>query len=656
MNVPASARDLVAHRSTTDPCRCMMARVRVAVIGAGPRGLSVVERICANARARAEQIELYLIDPFEPGAGAVWRTTQSTHLLMNTVASQITVFTDDSVTIDGPVEPGDSLYERHRRRTASGSLPGEQFTASLGPDDYPTRAIYGCYLVDALQHVIQHAPPNVSIRIFSDTVVSFEESPSPDRTWVIELKNGRPVPDLDSIVLALGHSDSELSGEPANLSREAKAHGFRFHPPANPADVDLAAIAPQEAVIVRGLGLTFFDYVALLTTGRGGVFTEIADGLQYVASGREPRLFVGSRRGLPHHARGRNEKGAQGCYSPRVLTPIRIEQLRQQHHSTPLHFRRDIWPLISREVECAYYERLIADSNVREAFVDCYLGAAPEQLDSVLTSHGFPADKRWNWDLVERPWEQASFTDADSFNRWLREYLTEDVIHAEKGNVSGPVKAALDVLRDLRNEIRLIVDHNGIDGHSYRAELEAWYTPLNAFLSIGPPVQRIRELVALMDAGLVSFVGPNMQVTIDADGFRAESNILSDSTVHARTLIEARLTDPDVRTSSNVLVRSMLNAGQCSPYQLVSENGLIETGGMAVTRRPYRVISDRWPGGAPGIFAYGIPTETVHWVTAAGSRPGVNSVTLRDADAIARAILQTDEAENVRPNRVEQTA
>jgi hypothetical protein len=37
---------------------------------------------------------------------------------------------------------------------------------------------------------------------------------------------------------------------------------------------------------------------------------------------------------------------------------------------------------------------------------------------------------------------------------------------------------------------------------------------------------------------------------------------------------------------------------------------------------------------------FGVPTESVHWVTAAGIRPGVNSVILGDADAIARSCLQ----------------
>ncbi|CAM5535805.1 hypothetical protein SGLAM104S_00189 [Streptomyces glaucescens] len=69
------------------------------------------------------------------------------------------------------------------------------------------------------------------------------------------------------------------------------------------------------------------------------------------------------------------------------------------------------------------------------------------------------------------------------------------------------MKAALDVLRDLRNEIRLIVDHAGLTGASRRDHLDRWL-PLNAFLSIGPPRRRIEELAALIAAGVVEVLGP----------------------------------------------------------------------------------------------------------------------------------------------------
>jgi len=41
----------------------------------------------------------------------MWRTSQPGELLMNTVASQVTLFTDDSVDCAGPTVPGPSLYE-----------------------------------------------------------------------------------------------------------------------------------------------------------------------------------------------------------------------------------------------------------------------------------------------------------------------------------------------------------------------------------------------------------------------------------------------------------------------------------------------------------------------------------------------------------------
>jgi hypothetical protein len=36
---------------------------------------------------------------------------------------------------------------------------------------------------------------------------------------------------------------------------------------------------------------------------------------------------------------------------------------------------------------------------------------------------------------------------------------------------------------------------------------------------------------------------------------------------------------------------------------------------------------------------FGVPTEGAHWATAAGARPGVNSVMLGDADAISLSVL-----------------
>lgn len=51
----------------------------VCVVGAGPRGLSVLERLCAAARQtlRGTPLRIHLVDPHPPGPGAVWRVDQS---------------------------------------------------------------------------------------------------------------------------------------------------------------------------------------------------------------------------------------------------------------------------------------------------------------------------------------------------------------------------------------------------------------------------------------------------------------------------------------------------------------------------------------------------------------------------------------------------
>src|SRR5690606_6912077 len=104
---------------------------------------------CANAGlpyARERRYAVHLVDPF-PDGGQVWRTGQRAELLMNTVASQITLYCDESVDCAGPVVPGPSLHQWAAllEELGSGGLPADvrREAAALGPDAYPTRRLYG---------------------------------------------------------------------------------------------------------------------------------------------------------------------------------------------------------------------------------------------------------------------------------------------------------------------------------------------------------------------------------------------------------------------------------------------------------------------------------------------------------------------------------
>ncbi|KAG6009394.1 hypothetical protein E4U43_008732 [Claviceps pusilla] len=632
-----------AHVSTLSPsrfaaCHTYRREFHIAIVGAGPRGTSTLERICASASRLSgwnTNVTVHVIDPCWPGAGKVWRTEQSSQLLMNTVTSQVTLFTDASVACDGPIRPGPSLYDW--AKTAE---------PHLGPNDYSTRAEYGGYLKWVFEEIVRTAPSHVTIRTHKAQAVQLDDAS--DGSQTIILSTGKVLSGLAAVVLAQGHLPLRLDPQLQHLATFAQKHRLRYFPPSNPADTDLSAIQPGEKVVLRGLGLNFFDYLALLTTGRGGRFARRKNQhLVYVPSGKEPRLYAGSRRGIPYHARGDNEKGAFGRHEPVVLTEEVIDAFKRQASTRAApDFKDDIWPYICKEVELVYYEALLRNRqrgqsqslktwpiNFRAHFLATPHGSRQE--DQVLEQFDVAKSERWSWERIQRPQGSCEFATPSRWRDWLLDYLRNDAAEATAGNVSSPLKAALDVLRDIRNEVRLIVDHNGVRGTSHRDHLDHWYTPLNAFLSIGPPRHRIEEMIALVESGILDVLGPRIHVAPEDDFWLARSLDIPDSAIQANTLIEARLPHTSLRHTSDSLLAYLFRTGQSRPHMIDG----YETGAMDITPSPYKTI-DMQGRVHEKRFALGVPTEGVHWVTAAGARPGVNSVTLADADAVALAALR----------------
>ncbi|TWU70941.1 hypothetical protein ED733_002198 [Metarhizium rileyi] len=617
------------------------AHAHVAIVGAGPRGTSSLERICSSASellGPSGKLTVHVVDPSPPGPGMVWRRNQSSQLLMNTVTSQVTLFTDDSVVCAGPIRPGPSLYDW-----------AKEAEPDLGADDYATRSQYGGYLEWVFGEVVRRAPVNVKIEIHSALAVRLSEAI--DGSQTLTLSSGKTLSGLASVVLAQGHLPLHMDADLYKLTRYAAENDLRHFAPSNPADLDLSVILPGESVLLRGLGLNFFDHMALFTTGRGGRFSSSSEGgLVYHPSGNEPHMYAGSRRGIPYHARGDNAKGAFGRHMPLVLTEEVIAKFhRRKNAGNAPDFVKEIWPLAAKEVEVVYYEALLrarqhgasmamAPISFRQRFL-----AAPHesrQEAQLLEEFGIAKADRWSWERIQRPQGNRAFATAGAWKSWLLDYLKEDAREAALGNLDGPLKAALDVMRDIRNELRLIVDHNGVKGSSYRDHLDRWYTPLNAFLSIGPPRQRIEQMIALMEAGVLDVLGPRMRVQAVDGVWVASSPEIPDWTVRGTTLIEARLPEPNLRHTADRLLSHMLKTGQCRPHVLDG----YETGGIDITDSPYQIV-DAHGRAHPRRFAVGVPTEGVHWVTAAGARPGVNSVTLTDTDAVARAALHVARSE-----------
>lgn len=626
-------------------------RFSIAIVGVGPRGLSVLERLCSNINNLSpdQYIDIHTIDPDPAGAGNVWRTDQSSNLLMNTVASQITMFTDFSVDCLGPKDLGPNLYEWAQFLTLIGFDEAYDDTVleeanSLQPDSYPTRSFYGHYLRWVYKRLVSFVPSNVSIYTHRTRVTSLDTTNSDQQLIQFE-GNVQPLV-VDTIVMALGNTDTSLSKKEQELKSFADKNDLNYIAPINPADANLDQIRAKEPVILRGLGLNFFDYMALLTIGRGGRFVCEEGYMVYKPSGNEPKMYASSRRGVPYHGRGENEKGVSGRHEPLFLTNDVINYFCNQTTHSEINFKREIWPLIAKEIETVYYKALISSMYCKcqgERFEKkyCELPWGSDQEKQLLRSFNISEKDWWNWNGLQNPLDDMFFSDKFQFHHWLKSYLKRDFIETKQGNVSGPLKAALDVFRDIRNEIRLIIDHGGISGNSYRDDIDSWYTSLNAFLSIGPPSSRIEQMIALLEADVLTVIGPDMRVELleNHGRFHAYSSQVSGSSVEAKNLIEARLPKIDLRKTRNPLLKHLKNTGQCQTYKISNFDGsTYETGGLAVTPPPNRLIDNNGNVSSKR-FAFGVPTEGVHWVTTAGIRPGVNSVILSESDAIAREII-----------------
>lgn len=603
----------------------------VAVLGAGPRGASVVERLVANAGGRPLRIEV--VDPHPPGPGRIWRPDQPDHLLMNTLAGHATLFTDETVGCAGPVVAGPDLYQWARLVAADGH-PEPAVVAEarrMEPWSHPSRAFMGHYYAWFFARVLVTSPATVDIGVHPVRAVGLRDRA--DGRQEVALEGGGALV-ADAVVITVGHVDLV----PDAGQRELAAAGLRYLPPAHPLELDLTRLRPGEPVLVRGLGMNFFDLMSMLTIGRGGRFEPAGEGLRYLPSGREPVLWVGSRRGVPYRA-----KPVYGSlppvYPPRFFDDAAVARLRA---AGPADFRADVWPLVARDALLAHYETLRAvrpgATTVDAAVLGDRLAGEWDAVDATMAEAvPDPAD-RLDLATLDDPLAGLSFPDRDALGGWMLDFLRDDAAQARLATRS-PVKAAANSLGTSRGRLRLLVADGGLRGGSYRRDLLGWFQGFAGALFSGPPARRVNELIALTEAGLIGYVGPDMTVTVDGTAFAGASPAVGGGPLRAGVMVEARLPEPDLSRTADPLLGAMVAAGQARPYRMADPGGVpFVTGGLDVTTDGYRVV------GADGVahparFAVGIPIEAVRFGNALGAAPRAGSALLAQTDAVARGAL-----------------
>ncbi|MFD8568564.1 FAD/NAD(P)-binding protein [Streptomyces sp. NPDC059639] len=577
-------------------------RQSLVIVGAGPRGTGVLERLAANSQDSNGRLALdvHLVDPYPPGGGRIWRREQSPLLWMNSQAQDVTMFTDETVELAGPVVPGPVLHE----------------WAGIDGRTFADRRRQGGYLRWVYERAVAALPDGVTVHHHARRALRVSGAPH-GRQQVWLAGEARPLL-ADAVVLTQGHLDAELDDEQQELRAYAERHGLVHLPPDFTADSDLSALAPGQDVLVRGFGLAFVDLMVLLTEGRGGRF----EGDTYVPSGREPVLHVGSRRGVPYHAKlGYDWDAGERPPLPRFLGPTQIDELLAKGDEFGSDgFRRDVWPLVDKELGYAHYHRLFTAHPERtgvawEVFEEKYAAAAPlsaEMQALVAATVPDPAD-RLDLAALDRPLDGVRYGSYEELQAGLRGHITDDLERRHDPAHSPDLAVFLGLLSVYGQLVRL-------------GDVGPWWHGFFSYLASGPPGPRLRQLLALSRAGVVKFVGADMRVEARDGVFTATSASAPGVRVEARALVEARLPQPTLARTRDRLLRTLYEEGARST----------DAGLLAVDPADGRVLS-RDGAAHPRRFALGPHTDARG--AGAFTRPRTNGPSFRQNDATARAVL-----------------
>lgn len=616
------------------------------VVGAGPRSASLLERLAASLDELLPRgrLAVHLVDPHPAGGGRIWRREQSPLLWMNSVVRDVTVFPDASVVCDGPVEGGPTLAEWVRgegagRLEAAGLGEHARLLESLGgAEGFASRALQGEYLGWALDHVEAGLPPRVRLVRHAERATGV--GPPVDGRRRVSLASGLEL-DADVVVLAQGYLDRE----PTPLEREraaaAQRHGLTYVAPGYTADLDLSGLRAGEPVLVTGLGLAFVDLAVLLGQGRGGRFEDGADGsLTYRPSGAEPVLHVGSRRGVPYHAKLGYRLPDVVPGPPRHLTRDAVAALGDG--VSPVDFDRDLCPLVDLELTDAHYTHLLQRHPER-------VSGDGDRLRAALLAHGprsaafrdvvaevvpDPAD-RFDLDAVDRPLAGRRFADRTALEEAVAGYVEVDLERR-----ADPARSADLAVFNALLTVYVVLSETVAAGRLTPADrvgrLETDYHGFFSFLASGPPPRRLRELLALHRAGVVRFLGPDVEVDL-RDGVFVGRSPAAPGEVRARALVEARLPRPDVLSATDPVLRGLLSRGELAAEHVVDRDGR-DLGGGQLLADPLSQAVRPDGSGDPGLVLLG-PSVSGSAGSAGFARPGTNGPGFRQNDAVARRLL-----------------
>ncbi|EOD4926290.1 FAD/NAD(P)-binding protein [Campylobacter jejuni] len=273
--------------------------LRVGIIGFGPRGLSILERLVSKKLGQIinDKLEIYIFDPNSLGSGC-HSPKQSSRLLVNTVASQMTIFADETICPNEFFIKGPNFYE---------FLLSKGYKADK--NGYYSRVLLGKYLEHSFQCILKLCSQDISIHIVKEYAQCIIQQ---EKYFIISGENTKI--EVDSAFITTGHNQNQ--------------NNFPMYS-AYPLEISTQNISANDAIGIKGLGLSAIDVITMLTSGNGGFFEKLNNELIYNPSGKEPKIFVFSRSNLPLMARAITQKETREQYQAIFFNSTTIKKLKK---------------------------------------------------------------------------------------------------------------------------------------------------------------------------------------------------------------------------------------------------------------------------------------------------------------------------------------
>ncbi len=577
--------------------------VDLAIVGLGSWGVCVLERAVARARRVESSVRVHVI---EPGAlaGGVYAMGQPDYLVLNNPCGQLSLYAapDDEEEpsyavglYDWAVRRGYQWVGHECRKTTAGR--------PIQPTDYLPRRLMGEYLVWFYEALVTNAPPNLEVVRHYATAVDIISVAGQE---AVVLDNGRTLC-VNHVVLTSGHTWNDEVPDSGS--------GVRYLRP-YPVEYFDHLVPPGESVAIAGMGLVGFDLLAALTIGRGGTFEDVGDRTRYVPSGNEPLIYLYSRSGIPYCAKSAHGVDPYGEYQPVVCTPQAIAGLTHPGGSPArrqVDFRRDLLPLLLAEMQSRYLTHAAFLKSGPDTSADVRQGLTRAWRDGTFddaVSNYEPVYGRFDPASHLFAGEGRTYTSAKDYQSQLYGMVEDDL---EEALVVGgsPVKAALEVLRILRDQLRLVIEFGGLTYESY-LDFQANVRGRINRMEAGPPPLRSQQLLALLDAGVVRTpLGPNPTVLPGPNGttMLRSTQLDEEVTITVNAVVRGHLDLPSLPRSCSPLLTRLYTSGRLTQMHYGDQS----VGSVSINQRfhPY----DACGRVQPHLSLLGVLTEGARYFT-----------------------------------------